>query len=212
MMYNANLLIEELFKRNFKNKKIIRAYSTRKPLERIDTNTINQREGNTSKILLTSTGEKYRAIPRKTKMLFNEVIYNSTRNFYDVKAKPIEKRVLSAYTDDNFMKFKIRKKELSSLLSFKNKAPKRETPYEMNRDKRNAFKSLIDEKIRMNTTSNLNNEMIKPTLTSKKYKITQKKGKRNTKGNLYIKPCLYFNKLMLSKHEQMVKKINGDHF
>ena len=194
MMYNANLLIEELFKRNFKNKKIIRAYSTRKPLERIDTNTINQREGNTSK------------------MLFNEVIYNSTRNFFDVKAKPIEKRVLSAYTDDNFMKFKIRKKELSSFLSFKNKAPKRETPYEMNRDKRNAFKSLIDEKIRMNTTSNLNNEMIKPTLTSKKYKITQKKGKRNTKGNLYIKPCLYFNKLMLSKHEQMVKKINGDQF
>ena len=212
MMYNANLLIEELFKRNFKNKKIIHAYSTRKPLEHIDTNTINQREGNTSKILLTATNEKYRAIPHKTKMLFNEVIYNSTRNFFDVKAKPIEKRLLSAYADENYMKFKIRKKELSSFLIFKNKAPKRETPFEMNRDKRNAFKNLIDEKIRMNTTSNLHNEMIKPSLTSKKLKISKKKGKINSKGNLYSKPCVYFNKLMLSKHERMVKKINGDQF
>ena len=212
MMYNANLLIEELFKRNFKNKKIIHAYSTRKPLERIDTNTINQREGNTSKILLTATNEKYRAIPHETKMLFNEVIYNSTRNFFDVKAKPIEKRLLSAYADENYMKFKIRKKELSSFLIFKNKAPKRETPFEMNRDKRNAFKNLIDEKIRMNTTSNLHNEMIKPSLTSKKLKISKKKGKINSKGNLYSKPCVYFNKLMLSKHERMVKKINGDQF
>lgn len=212
MMYNANLLIEELFKRNFKNKKIIHAYSTRKPLERIDTNTINQREGNTSKILLTATNEKYRAIPHKTKMLFNEVIYNSTRNFFDIKAKPIEKRLLSAYADENYMKFKIRKKELSSFLIFKNKAPKRETPFEMNRDKRNAFKNLIDEKIRMNTTSNLHNEIIKPSLTSKKLKISKKKGKINSKGNLYSKPCVYFNKLMLSKHERMVKKINGDQF
>lgn len=212
MMYNANLLIEELFKRNFKNKKIIHAYSTRKPLERIDTNTINQREGNTSKILLTATNEKYRAIPHKTKMLFNEVIYNSTRNFFDVKAKPIEKRLLSAYADENYMKFKIRKKELSSFLIFKNKAPKRETPFEMNRDKRNAFKNLIDEKIRMNTTSNLHNEMIKPSLTSKKLKISKRKGKINSKGNLYSKPCVYFNKLMLSKHERMVKKINGYQF
>ena len=83
MMYNANLLIEELFKRNFKNKKIITSYSTRKPLDHIETNTLNAREGNASKILLTSTSEKYRGIPHKTKMLFNEVIYNSTMNFFD---------------------------------------------------------------------------------------------------------------------------------
>lgn len=205
MMYDARILIEELFKRNFKNKKktFVNYPPTIKPLDKIDTN-FTIRDNSSRKLFITN---KELSKKRNAKMLFNDVIYNSTRHFFKENATPIEKRVFSRFQpqNNNNKPFIIQKQKISALLNFERTVPKKETPYEMNKNKKHLYQSMLEAKILMNTTSNLSsNEII--TSYHPKHKSV-KHFRLSTSTPRYIKPSLYFNNLNLKKYEIKHKKI-----
>lgn len=205
MMYDARILIEELFKRNFKNKKktFVNYPPTVKPLDKIDTN-YTIRDNTSRKLFITN---KELSKKRKTKMLFNDVIYNSTRHFFKENATPIEKRILSRYQtqNDNYKQFIIQKQKMSMFLNFERKVPKKETPYEMNKNKKHFYQSMLEAKIIMNTTSNLTTHEMITSYQSKPKSV--KKFRLSSSTPRYIKPSLYFNNLNLKKYETKHKKI-----
>ena len=138
-------------------------------------------------------------------MLFNDVIYNSTRHFFKENATPIEKRILSRFQtqNDNYKQFIIKKQKTSMFLNFERKVPKKETPYEMNKNKKHFYQSILEAKIIMNTTSNLTTHEMITSYQSK----SVKKFRLSSSTPRYIKPSLYFNNLNLKKYETKHKKI-----
>lgn len=241
MIYNPKLLIEELLRLNKKRQLYLKnKQSYLKNIDYIETqqNTIHKtgihktvkiptlitqlspqtekKEFNINQNLMLKSSRN-----KKAKIFLNEMNCNTTREFYKENATPrniphINKGII------NYKKHISKKRPKKESFSISNNKKHKETPYEARKSKQCLYKNIILTKQLLNTTSNLEGEVLRP-YTSRNIRIKLSKSldlcKTNTtnySNNIMLternrKPQYYFNNLNLKKFEtKNFKLLNVD--
>lgn len=209
MIYDSRILIDELLKRLGKKEKKKLVCAPRF-ISKIDTSGIRRES-----LLLTLANEYERnrsssntARRKKKTMLFNEIEYNSTKQFYKNDAIPIDKRLSREMWNKDYININFFKaspngsngKNHSSLRKIK------QTPFEISQYRSRLLKRSILAKQFCNTVSSIDSNFVLSSTPEKRvHNLTYHSYQHKPNASMRFSNLqCYFNNRTLSKTERKI--------